>query len=203
VYQTYSASSRRATTKTDMYWQTNVGMAFGVKNHSYYTYYPTVNSSEFPDETAYIVNRVGEPNERYFWLKEIHEEMQFNAKALMNFDYVASTYLLNGDYDWNDEYMTRLTHYELTDIHEIEVEGNGAALITEQYDKANDQRGYYVMNATDALYATELKITLYIDGFDMVQVYNGKKVVEKAVKNGKVSFYLLTGQGIFAMPYNN
>ena len=202
VYQTYSASSRRATTQTDMYWQTNVGMAFGVKNHSYYTYYPTVNSSTLPDETAYIVNRVGEPNERYYWIKDIHQEMQFNAKALMNFEYSASAYVLNGDYEWNDEYMTRLTQYELTDVHKIEVEGNGAALVTEQYDKANRQRGYYVMNATDPIYMTELKITLHIDGFDMVQIYNGKKVVEREVKNGKISFYLPTGQGIFVMPYN-
>lgn len=203
VYQTYKAYSRRASTKTDMYWQTNIGMAFGVKNHSYYTYYPTVNSSELPDETAHIVNRVGDPNELYYWIKDIHEEMQFNAKALMNFEYSASTYRLNGEYDWNDEYMTRLTQYELTDVYEIDVEGNGAALITEQYDQENDQRGYYVMNATDALYMTELKITLYIDGFNMVQVYNGKKVVEREVKNGKISFYLPTGQGVFVMPYNN
>ena len=121
----------------------------------------------------------------------------------MNFEYTASTYRLNGEYDWNDEYMTRLTQYELTDVYEIDVEGNGAALITEQYDQENDQRGYYVMNATDALYMTELKITLYIDGFNMVQVYNGKKVVEREVKNGKISFYLPTGQGVFVMPYNN
>ena len=202
VYQTYTNSSRRVTTKTDMYWQANIGMAFGVKDHSYYTYYPTVNSSSLPDETAYIVNRLGEPNDRYYWLQEIHEEMQFNAKALMNFEYCASTYSLGTGYEWNDEYMTRMTRYELTDVKEVAVEGAGAALVTEQYDKKNKQRGYYVMNATDALYVTELKITLYIDGCDTVQVYNGKKVVERDVKNGKISFYLPTGQGVFVMPYN-
>ena len=202
VYQTQSGYSRRASTKTDMYWQVNIGMAFGVKNHSYYTYYPTVNASELPDETSHIVNRVGDPNPLYYWLKDIHQEMQFNAKALMNFEYTASTYRLNGEYEWNDEYMTRLTQYALTDVREITVEGDGAVLVTEQYDKANQQRGYYVMNATDPLYLTEMKVTLYIDGFDMMQVYNGKKIEEKEVKNGKISFYLPTGQGVFVMPYN-
>lgn len=202
VYQTYGNNSRRATTKTDLYWQANVGMAFGVKDHSYYTYYPTVNSSDLPDETMYIVDREGNPNDRYYWLKEIHEEMQFNAKALMNFEYRAASYSLGSGYDWDDEYITRMTDEELTGIEEISVEGKGAALVTEQFDRKNLQTGYYVMNVTDALHSTEIKITLEIKEFDTVQVYNGQKVTEKAVKNGKVSFYLGTGRGVFVMPYN-
>ena len=202
VYQTYGNNSRRATTKTDMYWQANVGMAFGVKDHSYYTYYPTVNSGDLPDETTYIVNREGDPNERYYWLKDLHEEMQFNAKALMNFEYRAASYCLGSGYDWNDEYITRLVNEDLTGIEEISVEGKGAALVTEQYDEKNGQTGYYLMNVTDALETSEIKITLRLDGYDTVQVYNGEKVTEKSVKDGTVSFYLGTGRGVFIMPYN-
>lgn len=202
VYQTYGNNSRRATTETDMYWQANVGMAFGVKDHSYYTYYPIVNSSDLPNETMYIVDREGNPNDRYYWLKDIHEEMQFNAKALMNFEYRAASYCLGSGYEWNDEYITRMTRESLTDVKDMAVEGNGAALVTEQFDKKNLQTGYYVMNVTDPLNTTEIKVTLWINGYDRVQVYDGTKVTEKDVKNGKVSFYLTTGRGVFVMPYN-
>ena len=55
--------------------------------------------------------------------------------------------------------------------------------------------------ATAPAKATEIKVTLEIDGYKNVQVYNGKTVTNKKVEKGKVSFYLPTGEGVFLMPY--
>ncbi len=204
VFQTckYSADLKRAaTTERDMRWQLNIGMAMGIRDYSYYTYYPVVNSSALPDETTTIVNRIGEPNERYYWLKDMHEEMQFNAKALMNFEYQALNYAVKTPIPGNKSYLAGVKSENLTDIKNVTLDKAGIVLTTEQYDKANDQRGYYVMNATAPAQTTEIKVTLEIDGYKNVQVYDGNKVTSKKVKSGKVSFNLPTGEGVFVLPY--
>ncbi|MBQ8405786.1 MAG: hypothetical protein IJX09_03945 [Clostridia bacterium] len=205
VFQTcaYDAELVRVTTtKTDMLWQLNIGMAMGIKDYSYYTYYPTVNLNEAPpDLDAFIVTREGKPLERYYWLKDMHEEMQFNAKALMNFEYQALNYAFKTPIPGNKSFLAGVKSQELTDIKKVTLDSAGVVLTTEQYDKANDRRGYYVMNVTAPSQVTEIKVTLEISGYKNVQIYNGKTVTEKKVKNGTVSFYLSTGEGVFVIPY--
>ena len=77
----------------------------------------------------------------------------------------------------------------------------GIILTTEQYDEANDQRGYYVMNATAPSQATEIKVTIELETHKNVQIWDGNKVTNQKVKNGQLSFYLQTGEGVFIMPY--
>lgn len=203
VYQTYCASTRRNPTKTDMAWQVNIGMAMGVKNHSYYTYYPTPNTSDttLPDDTATIVNREGTPNANYYVLKDINKEMQFNAKALMNFEYELSTYYTCGEVPGETEFLSRIEKNTLQGIENVALSGDGAVLISQQYDKAEDWRGYYVMNVTDPQCLTEVKVTLRLEDCEYVQIYNGKEVETKKVKDGAVSVYVTTGQGMFVIPY--
>ena len=58
------------------------------------------------------------------------------------------------------------------------------------------------MNATAPSQATEIKVTLQLEkGKTHIQVWNGNKVVNKAAKDGKFSFYLETGEGVFVLPY--
>ena len=203
VYQTYQNSTRRQPTKTDMTWQVNMGMAMGVKNHSYYTYYPTPNTSDtvLPDDTATIVDREGNPNENYYILQDLHEEMQFNAKALMNFEYELSTYYTYSEIPGETEFLSRIEKNTLQGIEDVTLGGDGAVLISQQYDKTEDWRGYYVMNVTDPQCLTEIKVTLTLEGYEHVQIYNGKEVETKKVKNGTVSMYVATGQGVFVIPY--
>lgn len=206
VFQTckYNADLKRAaTTERDIRWQMNIGMAMGIKNYSYYTYYPIVNSGALPDETAYIVNRLGEPNERYYWIKDMHEEMHFNAKALMNFEYQALNITTKTPIPGNKSFLQGALNAseKLTGLKSVTMDKAGIVLTTEQYDKKNDQIGYYVMNATAPAETTEIKVTLQLEDADYVQVYNGNKVTNKKVKDNKVSFTLPTGEGVFVMPY--
>ena len=81
-------SSCRDLTKTDMYWQTNIAMAFGQKSFTYWTYYPVVNvgASERYDDSTCFIDQYGNKNDMYFWMKGIHSEMKGMAKALMTFE---------------------------------------------------------------------------------------------------------------------
>lgn len=204
VFQTcaYSASLvRRATTERDMWWQMHIGMAMGIKDFSYYTYYPTVNMEQEADLTAFIVNRVGEPTERYYWMQEIHEEMQFNAKALMNFEYQNMSYYVKAPSPGGAGHLQGVKQNDLTDVKNVTLDKESIILATELYDAANDQRGYYFVNVTDPTKATEIKVTIELEGYKNVQIYSDGTIENKKVKNGQVSVYLTTGDGVFLMPY--
>jgi hypothetical protein len=130
--------------------------------------------------------------------------MHFNAKALLNFEYQGLNILTKAPIPGNKGYLQGDLNAseKMTDIKKITMDSNGIILTTEQYDKVNDQRGYFVMNATAPSQATEIKVTLELEkGNTHVQIWNGNKIVNKKANGGKVSFYLQTGEGVFVLPY--
>ena len=205
VFQTAKYSNRRATTEADLWWQLNIGMALGTKDFSYYTYYPTYNTDVLPDETAFIVNRTGERNPRYYYLQEIHKEMQFNAKALMNFEYKGMSHkvktpLPNGmDYLYGikNDSMINLKDYTFT----VNEQSGGVVLVTELYDAEKEIYGYYVVNVTDPAYTSETVVTLDFGNFRNAQIYQFGEVNNVPTDGGKVTVNLGTGRGAFVMPY--
>ena len=208
VFQTCKYSNRRAPEEADMYFQLNLGQAFGTKNYSYYTYYPTVNTNDdtLPDETCYIVDRLGNRNPLYYSIQKLNAEMLFNSKALMNFEYKGMTYKTKTPVPGGVGYAGKLVENEMAKLSSYEFEvvgGNGGlVIITELYDEARNQYGYYVVNATTPAYSTEIKVTLKFEGFENTQIYQNARVNNVALSdNGEVNIYLGTGRGAFVMPY--
>ena len=206
VMQTCTYSDRRSVNPGDMYFQLNLSQAFGNKEFSYYTYYPVVNwNGTLPNEEDFIVDRTGNPNPLYYTLKDFHSEMQFNAKALMNFDYVGMQHLAvkplpNGmDYLWglkNDSF-SKLKSFDAT----FKVQSGGTVIITELYDKNADRYGYYVVNATDPAYTSEAVVELDFGEFKAAQIYQFSKINNVNTDNGKIKIRLGTGGGAFVMPF--
>ena len=202
VYQTYDdGTSRREPTETDMYWQMNIGMAMGIKDHSYYYYYPVVNASKEYDETTSIVNRKGEPNRLYWILQKLHGEMQFNARALMNFEYRGLNYYLKTPVPGYMNYLGGIEKNDLLFVEDVALESEGIILTTELYDEDNDQYGYYFVNITDPEQTTNIEIDIEFKEKENIQIYNGKEVVNEKLGDGKATITLSTGQGVFVMPF--
>lgn len=201
VYQTFEDTLRRPCTETDMYWQLNIGMAMGIKDHSYYYYYPVPNASVLPNEDATIVNRNGDRNPLYYSLQKIHQEMQFNAKALMNFEYQGLTYYTKTPVPGYMGHLAGVDRNELLKIDDVVLDKEGIVLITELYDKDNEQYGYYFVNITDPTKSVDIKVSVDFNSGSHVQVYNGKEIKNAKMKNGNYTFTLSTGRGAFVMPY--
>lgn len=208
AFQTTKYSNRRSVKAADMYFQLNVGMATGNREFTYYTYYPTVNTADTtpPDETAFIVNRQGEPNDLYYTLKEFHKEMQFNAKALLNFEYCGMQFLAKKPLPTgmgsisgleNDTFEGGLKGFDA----EIKIQSGGLVIVTESYDKANDRYGYYVVNCTDPACTSEAVVTLDFGSYKHAQIYQFAKTENVSTNDGKVTVNLGTGGGAFVMPY--
>lgn len=207
VMQTCKYGVRRATNEADIYFQANVAEAFGNKEFSYYMYYPTTNTGQnvLPDESAYIVDRDGDPNPRYYWVKDVNGEMLFNSKALMHFEYQGMQYKtiapMPGGMAYasgihNDEF-SKLKGFDFT----VNLQSGGMLLVTELYDEARDQYGYFVVNTTDTAYSSELVVSLDFGSYKNVQIYQNSTIVDAKTKDGKATVYLGSGRGAFVMPY--
>ncbi len=205
LYQSCIYSNRRKVEEADIYFQMNLGMAFGNKTYGYYTYYPILNiAANDQDETAYIVDMEGNPNPMYYAVQTVTKEMQVNAKALMNFDYKGMQYQLKVPVH-SLNYIGRLENDEFTLLKgytfEMKVQAGGIVLVTELYDENNDQYGYYVVNATDPQFTSEAVVELDFGSYKYAQVYQFGQATNTCTNNGKIKVGLGSGRGAFIMPF--
>jgi len=129
----------------------------------------------------------------------LKQHQNYNKKQF--YEYQALDYAVKAPIPGNKSFLAGVKSQELTDIKKVTLDSAGIILTTEQYDKANNKRGYYVMNATAPAKATDIKVTLEINKYNNVQIYNGKTITNKKVKDGKLSVHLSTGEGVFIIPY--
>lgn len=201
VYQSYN--SGRTLTKNDMYWQTNIGMAMGVKTHAYYTYYPRPDSSTVDSESTFV-DREGNANSMYTWMQGIHGEMAVAATALSNFTYQGLNYYAGTTVSGaNTTSIKKLSNgYTFKKLSKA-TNTTGYALITELHDEEINRYGYYVVNATDPVKSSTTMVTLTFNGFTHVQIYKNGDVSTVALTNGATTLTLATAQGAFVVPFNN
>ena len=85
----------------------------------------------------------------------------------------------------------------------MELEEGGVVLVSELYDSANNQYGYYIVNTSDSAVAEEATQTLEISikDFEKIQIYNMGNIENVALNNGKYTVTLECGRGIFVLPY--
>ena len=208
VFQTCSFKTGswvcRAPDVDDMYWQLNVGMAMGIKGYSYWTYFPTVNTNgEYYLEDACFVNREGEPNPIYYTMQTLHSELQEMAKVLSHFDYQALRTYTKAPIPGSVGFLSGVIDSDLQYITNVELEEGGVVLVSELYDSANNQYGYYIVNTSDSAVAEEATQTLEISikDFEKIQIYNMGNIENVALNNGKYTVTLECGRGIFVLPY--
>ncbi len=207
LYQSCAYSNREAVDETDIYFQMNIGMAFGNKSYAYYTYYPILNiaADNHMDETAFIVDVNGNPNPRYYSIQSATKEMQFTAKALMNFDYKGMQFQKTGTLPSVD-YTGRLVNNEFTLLQgftfEITGQTGGIVLVTELYDEVNERYGYYVVNITDPEFDSEVAVELDFGAYEYAQIYQTEQVTNSYISDGKLNISLDTGCGAFIIPFN-
>ena len=219
VYQTYRDVGKtdgtdwghREMDMDDIEWQVNFGLAMGVKDHSYYTYYPVLNSSSTtpPDEDYTIVDRNGNPNEMYNWVKDLNADMAVFAKAMAHFEYRGMKYYTKGTVDTSMQAALDIvdnTHTFHTKTAGVSLAADGLAIVSELYDEEAGRYGYFVMNATNPYGTVEENektqtVTLTFTGYDNVQIYQNGEIRNEALVNGKVTLTLEEAAGAFVIPY--
>jgi hypothetical protein len=182
-------------------------MAFGNKEFSYYTYAPHTNTAGItpPDQSHYPVTFLGEKNSGWYGMQKANSVLQFFAEAILNFEYRAMKYAIKTPLPNGMDYLYGITQDTFERDVTLGVEmlygSGGMALCTEMYDAENEQYGYFAVNATDPMYASEAKVTLTFTDYKYVQIYQYGQIENLALKDGKVTVNLGTGRSAFIMPF--
>ena len=211
VLQSYAGDgAHRLCQYEDTLWQANMGMAFGHKGFSYYTWWTTHNSNgNLPDETMFPIDRDGDRNAQWYNCQRVNMEMLWMGKALTNFKYQGMTYESRVPLPSGIAYLANLKA-EITDMKYMNIDsyvvtgtkgGGGVVVMTELYDAENDQYGYFIVNGTDPYFASEISVTLNVNTFSNVQIWQSETISNIGLVDGKVRIELGTGRGAFIMPY--
>jgi len=193
----------RKCTEADMYWQMNIGMAMGIKGYSYWGYYPIVNEGdEHYDPTASMVNRNGEPNELYYIVQKIHEEMQAIAPVLKNFEYQDMKLYTKGTIPGDSDFVGRVENDgTISGVSSVSLSAKGVVLATELFDETFNQKGYWFVNVTDPTQNASQVVTVNFEGVNEILVYKNGVASKVVLTNGVATFALGCGEGVFVLPY--
>lgn len=192
----------RKCTQADMYWQMNIGMAMGIKGYSYWSYYPVVNQGgEHYDETASMLNRKGEPNELYYIVQKINNELQAFAPVLGKFQYQGLKLYTKGEIPGDSDFVKHVENDGVIEgVNGVELGEAGVVLATELYSESVVQKGYWFVNVTDPAMNASQTVTVAFDGVDEIAVYKNGVSVKVALTNGLAVFELGCGEGVFVLP---
>ena len=183
----------------DFRWQLNAAFAFGVKDLRYYTYWTFPNHATGDSQDFAIMSDTGE--KQYYDMVQITNfEAQKQAKVVLNFDYVQTKLYIP------EERKEQLQHFtgvkEAESISGVTIESNYGVLLNEMFDKENNRKGYYVMNAEDPAENVTAKVKLTFEGFEYVAVYQrGERTLYK-LNDGVLNYQFPEGEGALIIPFN-
>lgn len=199
--------------RSEMYWQMNAYMGFGIKAYASFTYWAKQQNSvdnEFYDGSAYVTHD-GKLTPLYYTMQKIHSEMQEFAPVLLNFDYTGMRYYYTKPTSFPTLHLSAAFGAEEKEdefalLKNVEIGTSQMALVTELKDEKNDRYMYMLMNPQAPSNAKFGKVALnatldFGKNYKAVKIwYKGKSEV-KALRNGKIDFDLSAGYAVYVMPY--
>lgn len=167
---------KRKINESDMYWQTNLAMGFGVREYSFYTYMPKPNFSYEKGgdgvDGACFINLDGSKTALYSYTKRIIKEMKKFSKIALKYEYENNYFVFEQGKTKNDFEQTVYAEECEACPFPISID-RGIALVTEQ--KNGENRLFMIENVGNV--RDEL-----FDGVPPMQV-------EFSLPAGKKTFY--------------
>lgn len=194
----------RRMTESDMYWQTNFAMGFGVREYSFYTYLakPDFKYKEGvmgEMDGAAFINLDGSQTALYGYTKRIIAEMKAFSAVARKYEYFGSYIVTEAgktcqDYDW-----TKFLYENEKCPIPVTVD-KGVALITKQEDGANE---LYMLenigNVRDELFdgIPPMQIKAVFPEGNKKFYFRGAEIQATPNEKGEYSFALKVGDAIF------
>lgn len=194
----------RRMTESDMYWQTNLAMGFGVREYSFYTYMakPDFKYKDGPfgemDGAAFI-NLDGSRTKLYEYTKRIISEMKKLSVVLRNYRYESSHIVTESgktckDFDW-----TKFLYEDEPSPIPVSVD-KGVALITRQ---TNGENELYMLenlgNVRDELFdgIPPMCLSARLPEGEKKFYFRGEQIQATPNAEGEYTFALKVGDAIF------
>lgn len=142
--------------ENDVYWQTNLAVASGVRFLQYYTYFPhrgNCTESEMFGNEGCIVKRDGTPTPLYQSVKKINGELKKIAPEILSYEYKKcgvkiSDELARSEF-FDKEYLDKVNAYD-EEFERISLTAEeGAIYVAEKYNPNNGAFAYMLINIAD------------------------------------------------------
>lgn len=199
------ALHNRRMTESDMYWQTNLAMGFGVRDYSFYTYQAKPDfkykDGAFGEmDGAAFINLDGSRTALYTYTKRIIAEMKKFSEVLRKYRYSSSHVVTEAgktckDFDW-----TKFLYEDEASPIEVTVD-KGVALITKQ---TNGEDELYMIenigNVRDELFdhAPAMQACVRLPKGEKKFYFRGEETEILPDENGVYTLPLKVGDAIFA-----
>ena len=213
VTQSYAVTNcgrpeHRICSQADCYWLNNTLLAFGVSQISYFTYFAKTNNAveHYTLSEGSFITRDGKKTPIYDYYKQIMAENQKFAPTYLNFKYQGGRIFNADNLQYTDAYLFGEwvdDSYQFINLKGVEVDKE-SALVTELYDKENDNYMYCVQNIVDAARKGVLQATtLTFDKgkYSHAAVYRKGERTLCELKDGKITIENVAGDAAFVIPY--
>ena len=206
VHYWNGALHNRYLTESDMYWQTNMALGFGVKEFSFYTYLAKPHfdykAGHGEADGGAFINLDGSKTALYFYTKRIIAEMKKFSKVALGYSYenswaVAGKGQTLEDFDW-----VKFAYVKQECPFAVDVD-KGVALITAQAGIENKQNKLYMIenfsNVKDELFdgVAPMQVRVTLPKGKKKFYFRGKKIRVKTDENGKYLLSLKVGDAVF------
>ena len=123
----------RKVSRADMYWQIHLLAGLGVRRIMYFTYWRKqmnrVEGEWFYNDGSSIMTQTGERNPLYYWLKEIHTQLQRFAPILLEYRFSGLCFVRGAAN--RADYANLYETYELDSVRAAECSREGIFVLTE------------------------------------------------------------------------
>jgi len=189
----YSASSRD-TKEPDLRWQCYCAMAFGAQRIKYYTYYTSEGVAE--RGLTGVVDLDYNRTDRWYAAQNVNRALHTMGDAFMQYKNLGA-YGVNMDNA--PAYFNFENQYSFDALGDITVTDDKSVLIG-AFEKAEGSGNAFMCVNTDdpASESAPIEVTVDVKDAKSVTLYQMENVTELTPKDGKVTFTLTCGEGIFA-----
>ncbi len=188
------ASSKRTPTEAEMRWQAYNALAFGAEGIEYFTYRTPDSTAE--DFKNALIARDESKTERWYGAQNVNAALAVLATPYMDYNYLGS-YGVNMNkapsYFYFDNQYT-----DFDGIGQVEVTDGKTLLLGAFEAKEGDARAFVCVGAADPAVETEpVDVTVTLTEWTNVTLYQGTVVTKLTPVDGKITFTLTPGEGVF------
>jgi hypothetical protein len=194
----YGASNRPLNSKADAGFQAYSFLAYGGKGIEWFCYWSPPTFDGATNFGTGMVGRDGVKSAAYDYVSAINKE-------ILNFDHI---YL---DFEWqgvmiNDVYggegnFEYIAENALTSHRSLKGITSADDVLIGVFKDSKDRDGFMAVNFTDPGKNTSNEVTLDISGYSNAIIIKNGNETTAAIKKGKLSFTMASGEGYFVIPY--
>lgn len=189
----------------DLRFQIYSGMAFGVREFSYYTYSSAVNETNYTSNDGYSLYdyKTGEYTWVYDAAKQVNNEVHAMEDAYMAYEW-AGTMFKNANEMVDNQLFANLTSpMESNDRMKFVscTQDVMAGVFTAKDEKSTAKDAFMIVNVTDPSEKLDNEVTVEFKNANSLLMYRlGEKKVVPLGRDGRYTFKLQPGEGRFVIP---